>query len=64
MLVGKTIDDAYDLLEEMASNSYQWPRDRSLPKKAGVREIDSISALTAQISTLSKQFGTMNVNAV
>lgn len=62
--MAKTIDDVYDLLGEMASNSYQWPRDRSLPKKARVREINAISALTAQISTLSKQFGTMNVNTV
>ncbi|KAL6288360.1 hypothetical protein ACE6H2_005870 [Prunus campanulata] len=54
-LMGKTETEAYNLLEEMASNNYQWPSERSTPKKAGIHEIDAISALTAQISTLSKQ---------
>lgn len=63
-LMGKTEAEAYNLLEEMASNSYQWPSERSIPKKAGIHEIDVISALTTQISTLSKQLGTLNVNAI
>lgn len=28
-LMSKTHDEAYTLLEEMASNNYQWPSDRS-----------------------------------
>ncbi|XP_034203729.1 uncharacterized protein LOC117618238 [Prunus dulcis] len=63
-LMGKTETEAYNLLEEMASNNYQWPSERSTPKKAGIHEIDAISALTAQISTMSKQLGTLNVNAI
>ncbi|CAB4278459.1 unnamed protein product [Prunus armeniaca] len=41
----------------MSSNNYQRPSERSTPKKAGIHEIDAISALTTQISTLSKQLG-------
>lgn len=64
-LMGKTIDEAYELLEEMASNNYQWPSDRTIPKKAaGVHEIDAITALTAQVATLSRQLGNLNVNAI
>jgi len=32
-LMGKERDEAYDLLEEMASNSYQWQSDRVMPRK-------------------------------
>ena len=64
-LMSKTIDKAYDLLEDMAANNYQWPSERSMQKKPmGVHEIDAITALTAQVANLSKQLGSMKVNAI
>ncbi|CAL8992696.1 unnamed protein product [Prunus brigantina] len=63
-LMAKTQDEAYELLETMANNSYQWPSERAMPKKAGVHDVDVITAFTAQISTLSKQLGSLNVNAI
>ncbi|KAJ4723309.1 DNA-directed DNA polymerase [Melia azedarach] len=64
-LMSKTPDEAYQLLEEMASNNYQWPSDRSTQRKVvGVHEIDAITTLTAQVTTLSRQLGTLNVNAI
>ena len=33
-LVKKTTDQAYGILEDMATNSNQWPRDRLIPRKA------------------------------
>ncbi|KAJ4717050.1 DNA-directed DNA polymerase [Melia azedarach] len=64
-LMSKTPDEAYQLLEEMASNNYQWPSDRSTQRRvAGVHEIDAITALTAQVATLSRQLGTLNVNVI
>ena len=37
-LIKKTTDQAYEILEDTATNTNQWPRDRSTPKKpsAGV----------------------------
>ena len=32
-LMGKTLKASYDLLEEMASNNYQWSFERSMPRK-------------------------------
>ena len=32
-LMKKTTDQAYEILEDIASNSNQWPRDRSAPRK-------------------------------
>ena len=52
----KTEEEVYDLLEDMATNNYQWPSEKSIPKKiARVHKIDAITNLTAQITSLSKQ---------
>ena len=49
-LMGKERNEAYELLEEMASNSYQWQSDRAMLRKtAGVHEINAISAIHAQL---------------
>ena len=32
-LIGKKLEDAYDLLEEMTVNVYQWPSDITLQRK-------------------------------
>ena len=56
-LMGKTEEAAYELLEEMASNAYQWPIECSTPKKAyGIYEVDALIALIAQVAVLMKRF--------
>ena len=63
--MSKTHEAAYELLEELASNNYQWPTKRAMPRKTtGVLELDSITSLAAQMATLSQQLGKMNVNAI
>ncbi|XP_031275291.1 uncharacterized protein LOC116133741 [Pistacia vera] len=54
-LCKKTPKQAYELMEEMASNSYQWPIER-LPvrRKLGVHNIDAITTLAAQMQALNK----------
>ena len=47
-LISKTHEVAYELLEELASNNYQWPTERAMPRKTvGVLELDSITSLVA-----------------
>lgn len=47
-LMAKFINEAYDLLEEMVSNNYQWPFERVMPRRvAGVHELHVINALIA-----------------
>ncbi|XP_052197322.1 uncharacterized protein LOC127804491 [Diospyros lotus] len=49
-LMGKEIDEAYNLLEEMANNNHQWSSERSMPRRtAGVHEIDAMTALNAKV---------------
>ncbi|XP_050259914.1 uncharacterized protein LOC126704981 [Quercus robur] len=64
-LMSKTHEAAYELLEELVSNNYQWPTERAMSRKtAGVLELDSITSLAAQMATLSQQLGKMNVNVI
>ncbi|XP_062086161.1 uncharacterized protein LOC133792268 [Humulus lupulus] len=54
--MSKSAHEAYELLEEMVMNNYQWPTERGQPKKvAGMMELDAISMLTAQVTALTKQ---------
>ena len=65
-LMGKSTEDAYELLEEMASNNYQWSTERGMPKKAsGMYEVDGINMLNAKVDNLVKMFGKLgSVNAI
>ncbi|KAL5574219.1 hypothetical protein UlMin_023816 [Ulmus minor] len=53
-LMSKTYNEAYALLEKMASNNYQWPTERVPAGRriAGVHEVSEITFLTAQIASL------------
>ena len=52
--MSKTAKGATSLLEEMASNNYQWPIERTMAKKVvGIHELDLFAALTAQVASLS-----------
>lgn len=52
--MSKYQDDAYNMLEEMSINNYQWLSERILPKKvAGLHEIKTITTLTTQVHTLT-----------
>ena len=63
----KTIDQAYEILEDTSTNSNQWPRDKSSPKKplAGADTevlsnlVNHVAQLTRQLQ-LQKQHGTLN----
>ena len=64
-LMGKERDEAYELLEEMASNSYQWQSNRAMPRKAaGVHQIDAISTMYAQLALLTKKLDATNVSTI
>ncbi|XP_041011488.1 uncharacterized protein LOC121255284 [Juglans microcarpa x Juglans regia] len=55
-LMSKTAEGATYLLEEIASNNYQWPTERTMTKKvAGIHELELLAAVSAQVATLSHQ---------
>ncbi|XP_020417839.1 uncharacterized protein LOC109948603 [Prunus persica] len=63
-LMTKTATEAFELLETMASNNYQWPSERMNLKPAGVLEVNAMALLTAQISNLTKKVDSLSVNAI
>ena len=52
----KTTDKVYEILEDTTTNSNQWPRDKSAPRKplAGV-DIEILNNLVNHVSQLTKQ---------
>ncbi|XP_022863452.1 uncharacterized protein LOC111383569 [Olea europaea var. sylvestris] len=60
ILMAKIAEAAYALLDDIANNSYQWPSERSGVKKvAGLHEVDPITALAAQVASLTNQIVTL-----
>ena len=55
-LMKKTTDQAYGILEDMATNSNQWPRDKLIPRKA-VGGVDTmvLRNLVNHVAQLTKQ---------
>ncbi|XP_050253233.1 uncharacterized protein LOC126699443 [Quercus robur] len=64
-LMSKTTEGATSLLEEMASNNYQWPTERTMAKKvAGIHELDPFATLSAQVASLSHQVSTLTTQRI
>lgn len=60
ILMAKTAKAAYTLLDDIATNSYQWPSERlGVKKVAGLYEVDPITALAAQVASLTSQIVTL-----
>ena len=59
-LWAKNYEEAYDLIETMASNDFQNPTSRMPQTKvAGVLEVDAITQLSAQMAAMSKKIDTL-----
>ena len=64
-LLSKSYNEAYAILERMATNNSQWPTDRLSEGRrvAGIHDLDAVTTLTAQVSSLSNILKSMNVAA-
>ena len=59
-MIRKIVEAAFSLLEEMANNNCLWPSERQNPPRQGGRiGVDTVTALQAQISALTKQLGNL-----
>ena len=55
-LMKKTTDQAYEILEDTATNTNQWPRDRSAPRKSMVgADTEVLGNLVNHVAQLTKQ---------
>ncbi|KAH9671394.1 hypothetical protein KPL70_017357 [Citrus sinensis] len=60
-LLSKSYTEAYEILERIANNNYQWPSARQpvARRSAGVHSIYAITALSAQVTSLTNMVKTM-----
>ena len=57
----KTTDQAYKILEDAATNTNQWPREKTTQVKAiGGTDNEVLNNLVTHVAQLTKQQGTMN----
>ncbi|KAG9450108.1 hypothetical protein H6P81_010073 [Aristolochia fimbriata] len=57
----KTPNEVYELIEEMSSNMYQYPVERSARGRiAGIQNVDPIVALQAQVESLTNQLSKLH----
>ncbi|XP_009759420.1 uncharacterized protein [Nicotiana sylvestris] len=62
-VMGKTIVEVLQLLNEIFENVIQWPSERIIIKKAAiVNQVDALNTLTHQIVSLAQKFETFQVN--
>ena len=56
---------AYNLIQEIVLNIFQWSTDRTQPKwVVGKLEVDAIALLSTKVDAITKRLDQMNVNAV
>ncbi|XP_062104022.1 uncharacterized protein LOC133815169 [Humulus lupulus] len=62
-LLAKSYNEAYEILERISNNNYQWPTSRLSTgrKVAGIHDVDAITSLVAQVSSISNMLKTMNM---
>ena len=54
--IKKTTDQVYEILEDTTTNSNQWPRDRSAPRKSLVgADTKVLNNLVNHVAQLTKQ---------
>ena len=55
-LMKKTKDQAYEILEDVATNTNQWPREKTTPVKAiGGTDNEVLNNLVTHVAQLTKQ---------
>ena len=53
-LMNKTEDEAYNLIEEMALNNFQWSTERDQPKRVGDKlEVNALTFLSAKVDAMT-----------
>jgi hypothetical protein len=55
-IMNKTLEEAFELIESMASHHFQWSSDRTVvPQAPGIISLSSTDALAAKVDMLSRQ---------
>ncbi|XP_060974037.1 uncharacterized protein LOC133039215 [Cannabis sativa] len=62
-ILSKSYNEAFEILETIASNNYQWSNTRAPTsrKLAGVLEVDAITTLTAQMASMTNVLKNLSI---
>jgi len=64
-LTNETEHEAYNLIQEVVLNSFQWSTERGQPKYVrGKLEVDAFTLLSAKVDAMTQRLEHMNVNVV
>jgi len=64
-LMSKIEEEAYNLIEEMTLNNYQWSSERGQPKRVGDKyDIDALTLLIVKMDAMTQRLDKLDVNAV
>ena len=61
-LTRETPEEAFELLEKVSLNAYQWQYDRLARRIHGNHSIDTISALSEQMEALDRKMDKLNTD--
>ena len=60
-LMRRKPNDAYQLLDDMANNAFNWQSEMSNRKSTGIHSIDTLFSLSTQMELLNKKMDNLNV---
>ncbi|KAJ4705077.1 Retrotransposon gag protein [Melia azedarach] len=62
-ILAKSYNEAYEILERISNNNYQWPTTRAYTgrKMAGIHEVDTLTSLAAEVSSMSNMLKTISM---
>jgi len=64
-LMSKTDDEAYNLIEKITLNNFQWSTKRGQPKWVRDKlEVDALTLLSAKVNAITQRLDQMNANVV
>ncbi|KAH9658480.1 hypothetical protein KPL70_023512 [Citrus sinensis] len=65
-LLSKSYNEVYEILERIANNNYQWPSTRQAAARGtvGVHNVDTLTALSAQVTSLTRMVKAMTTAPV
>ena len=54
-LLSKSYNEAYEIIERIASDNYQWPTNRAISGRrvVGIHELNALTSLASQVSSIS-----------
>ena len=60
-LLSKSYNEAYEILQRIANNNYQWPSTRQTAARGtvGVHNVDTLTAVSAQVTSLTRMVKAM-----